>query len=536
MNPIIGIDLGTTYSCVAILENGKPRVIPNLDGTNTTPSVVTIMESGDHLVGHLALRQAVTNPENTIYAVKRLMGKKMSSQELQFIAARYPFRLTQSENGDVLIEAHQFRMSPQEISAVILKYIKRSAEAYLETDVLDAIVTVPAHFDDHQRQATKDAAKIAGLNVLRVINEPTAASLAYGLEKQSNSRCAVYDMGGGTLDVTILEINNGVFHVLATNGDTYLGGEDFDHRLVDWMLDEFQRENNISLKSDKLAVQRIKEASEKAKRDLSFAMETEINLPFLFSDSSGSKHLRRLVNREKLEELTNDLVKKSIPFLSQALSDSGLKPEDLDDIILVGGQTRMPLVRRAISEFLNKEPNDSMNPDEAVAVGAAIQSAILNGSASKLLILLDVTPLSLGIETENNTFERIIPRNTTIPVRETKPFTTVEHQQKRVRIHVLQGESDKASDNTSLAMFDMVGLAPDPAGVPQIDVTFGIDADGIVTVKAEDNKTGKEQSIEVKPSSGLSPEEINLIIDKSVKKGLAADEEIKADKTNESET
>ncbi|MBU4330817.1 MAG: molecular chaperone DnaK [Acidobacteria bacterium] len=536
MNPIIGIDLGTTYSCAAVLEAGRPRVIPNLDGYNTTPSVVTIMKSGDHLVGHMALRQAVTNPENTIYAVKRLMGKKMSSQELQFVAERYPFRLTQAENGDVVIEAQQFRMSPQEISAFILKYIKKSAEAFLEAEVRDAIVTVPAHFDDHQRQATKDAAKIAGLNVLRVINEPTAASLAYGLEKQSNSRCAVYDMGGGTLDVTILEINSGVFHVLATNGDTYLGGEDFDHRLVDWMLDEFSRENGVSLKGDKLAVQRIKEASEKAKKHLSFTEETEINLPFIFSDSSGSKHLRRLLTREKLEELTKDLVKKSIPYLNKAISDSGLKPEDLDDIILVGGQTRMPLVRRSIREFLNKEPNDSMNPDEVVAAGAAIQSAILSGSSiSKLLILLDVTPLSLGIETEHNTFERIIPRNTTIPVREKKPFTTVEHEQKRVRIHVLQGESDKASDNTSLARFDLIGLAPEPAGVPQIDVTFGIDADGIVTVTAEDNKTGKEQSVEVRPSSGLSPEEIHRIIESMVNKEHPADDKIKADK-HESET
>jgi len=512
MGNVIGIDLGTTYSCVAYMEGKEPKVIPNFDGLLTTPSVVSITSSGERLIGNLALRQAFTNPTNTITAVKRLMGKKFDSEEVQETKLRVPYRLAEAPNGDLMVELGSEKISPQEISAMILEYLKKCAESYFGEEVKEAVVTVPAHFDDRQRQATKDAAKIAGLEVLRIINEPTAASLAYGLSTRENATIAVYDMGGGTFDITLMEINDGVFHVLATNGNTYLGGEDFDNRIVDWLAEEFKKEHAIDLSQDRLAIQRVKEAAEKAKRELSFTMETEINLPFIYSTKSDSKHIQKKLTRQKLEELTRDLIEKSFPFIDQALDDSKMEPEKLDEIILVGGQTRMPLIRSMIADFFRKEPIERLNPDEIVAMGAAIQSGILGGNMKDLVLLLDVTPLSLGIEAENEQFVQIIEKNTTIPTKKTRSFTTVEHNQRRVRIHVLQGEEEKASENMSLARFDLVGIESAPAGVPQIDVTFEIDADGLVKVSAKDLATGRTQKIEVKPSSGLSSEQIDKII------------------------
>ncbi len=512
MGNIIGIDLGTTYSCVAYMEGKEPRVIPNFDGLLTTPSVVSITSSGERLIGNLALRQAFTNPTNTITAIKRLMGKKFDSAEVQETKLRIPYRLTEAPNGDLMVELGSEKISPPEIAAMILEYLKRCAESYFGGEVKEAVVTVPAHFDDHQRQATKDAAKIAGLEVLRIINEPTAASLAYGLSHRENVTIAVYDMGGGTFDITLMEINDGVFHVLATDGNTYLGGEDFDNRIVDWLAEEFKKEHGIDLSQDRLALQRVKEAAEKAKRELSFTMETEINLPFIYSSKSDSKHIQKVLTRQKLEELTRDLIEKSFPFIEKALEDGKLEPEKLDEIILVGGQTRMPLIRTMIAEFFRKEPVERLNPDEIVAMGAAIQSGILGGKMTDLVLLLDVTPLSLGIAIENDQFIKIIEKNTTIPTKKTRAFTTVEHDQRRVRIHVLQGEEEKASENMSLARFDLVGIESAPAGVPQIDVTFEIDADGLVKVSAKDIATGRVQKIDVRPSSGLTGEQIEKII------------------------
>jgi len=512
MGHVIGIDLGTTYSCMAYLIGETAKVIPNLEGAATTPSMVSFTTSGETLIGNLAMRQAVTNPENTLFAIKRLIGRKYNSPEISEARKRMPYKILEAPNGDILIGAGSQTITPQEISAKILGYMKTCAGSYFGEDVKDAVITVPAHFDDHQRQATKDSGTIAGLNVLRVINEPTAASLAYGLNLKKTGSVAVFDMGGGTFDITILEINNGVFHVLSTNGDSYLGGEDFDRRIVDWILEEFRREHKIDLSQDKYALQRIKEASERAKRELSYTQETEINLPFISSDPAGSKHLRKSLTRSLLEELTKDLVEKAIPLMRLAIEESGLNPEAIDETILVGGQTRMPLIRKRVSDFFQKTPNDSLNPDESVAMGAAIQSGILRGELQDLVLLLDVTSLSLGIETENNQYEKVIDKNTTIPTKRTKPFTTVEHDQRRVRIHVLQGESHLASENTSLAMFDLVGIAPAPAGIPQIDVTFEIDADGIVKVSARDITSGREQKILIQPSSGLSREELNGII------------------------
>jgi molecular chaperone DnaK len=512
MSHVIGIDLGTTYSCIAYLEGTEPRVIPNLEGLPTTPSVVSFTQSGEKLIGNLALRQAVTNPENTVTAVKRLMGKKFNSDEVQEIESKAPYGLGKAENGDVMVKIDRQMISPQEISSMILAYLKKCAEAYFGEDVKDAVITVPAHFDDHQRQATKAAAKIAGLEVVRVINEPTAASLAYGLDKQKNQVIAVYDLGGGTFDITLMEISDGVFNVLATTGNTFLGGEDFDNRISDWLIDDFSFEHKIDLSEDKLALQRIKEAAEKAKRELSFTTESEINLPFIFSDKSGSKHIKKTLSRSKLEELTKDLISKTFPFIEQALTDAELEPKDIHEVILVGGQTRMPLIKRMITDFFKKEPSEQINPDEIVAMGASIQSAILQGKMTDLVVLLDVTPLSLGIETENGIFTQIIEKNTTIPCKKTMAFTTVENNQRRVRVHVLQGEGDIAKDNISLAVFDLVGIALAPAGVPQIDVTFEIDADGLAKVSAKDVTTGRIQKIEVKPSSGLTPEEVNKII------------------------
>jgi len=511
MGRIIGIDLGTTYSCMAYMEGEEPRVIPNMDGLPTTPSVVSFTTSGEKLIGNLALRQALTNPRNTIFAIKRLIGKKFISEEAKETITRMPYKLVEAENGDVLVAIDSKTITPQEISAMILSYLKKCAELYFGEKVTEAIVTVPANFNDHQRKATKVAAEIAGLKPLRIINEPTSASLAYGFNTKRNATVAVYDLGGGTFDFTLMEVNEGVFHVLATNGNSYLGGEDFDNRIVQWLMEEFQKENNIDLSQDKLALQRIKEASEKAKRALSFTQENEINLPFICSDSSGSKHIKKILSRDQLEALTKDLILQTFPYIERALYDGRLKPKDVQEVILVGGQTRMPLIKKMITDFFGKEPAANINPDEIVAIGAAVQSGILRGKTSELVLLLDVTSHSLGIATENDSFIKIIEKNATIPVKRTRAFTTVEDNQPRVRIHVLQGESSQASQNTSLAIFDLVGIERGPAGLPQIDVTFEIDADGIVKVSAKDVDTGIEQKIEVKPSSGLTEEEIKAI-------------------------
>jgi len=519
MGNAIGIDLGTTYSCVCFLEGSRPKVIPNLEGMQTTPSVVSFTRSGEKLIGNLALRQAITNPENTVYAIKRLMGKKFSSTEVQESRKKIPYQLEAAENGDVMVQVESKLISPQEISAMILAYLKKCAESYFGEPVSEAVVTVPAHFDDHQRQATKDAARIAGLEVLRVINEPTAASLAYGFETKKNSTIAIYDMGGGTFDITLLEINEGVFNVLATNGNSFLGGEDFDNRIVRWLIEDFDKENGVDLSEDKLALQRIKESAEKAKRELSFTVETEINLPFICSGASGSKHLTKSLTRTKLEEMTKDLIDDTFPLMDQAFSDSGLDMERIDEVILVGGQTRMPLIKQMITEFFGKPPVEDFNPDEVVAMGASIQTAVLEGNLKDLALLLDVTPLSLGIETENERFVKIIEKNTTIPAKKTMSFTTVEDNQRRVRVHVLQGEHESVLDNISLSVFDLVGIAPAPAGVPQIDVTFEIDADGLVTVCAKDLTTGREHGIEVRPTSGLTSEELQSIIKRSQEDG-----------------
>jgi molecular chaperone DnaK len=467
------------------------------------------------LVGNLALRQAITNPEKTIFAVKRLVGRKFDSAEMVEARKKMPYRLGQAPNGDVVVIVDSHEISPQEISGMILSYLKNCAESFFGEPVEEAVITVPAHFNDHQRQATKDAARIAGLDVLRVINEPTAASLAYGLNVQNNATVAVFDLGGGTFDITILEIQDTVFQVLSTNGDSYLGGEDFDNRIVDWLLEDFKKEQGIDLFQDKLALQRIKEAAERAKRELSFIMESEINLPFISTVSGGSKHINKKITRRTLEELSDDLVKKTIPLVEQALADAHLNPEAIQEVILVGGQTRMPLIRKTIADFFQKKPREDINPDEIVAMGAAVQSAILRGDRSGLVVLLDVTPFSLGIETENDTFQVIIDKNTTIPTRKTMHFTTVEDNQIRVTVHVLQGEIPQASKNKSLARFDLVGIQPGPAGIPQIDVTFEIDADGILKVSARDVITGMSQQVDVKPSSGLSKGELEAIIEKN---------------------
>ncbi|MGB7294944.1 MAG: molecular chaperone DnaK [Candidatus Aminicenantales bacterium] len=515
MSKVIGIDLGTTFSCVAYLEGDKPVVIPNLEGQMTTPSVVSFTTSGERLVGNLALRQAITNPEKTVFAVKRLIGRKADSPEAVAARMKMPYRLGAARNGDVIVLIDSLEITPQEISSMILAYLRQCTESFFGEPVSEAVITVPAHFNDHQRQATKDAAKIAGLEVLRVINEPTAASLAYGLDTQASGNVAVFDLGGGTFDITILEIQDGVFHVLATNGDSYLGGEDFDNRIVEWVIDEFRKEHSIDLAEDKLALQRIKEASERAKRDLSFTLESDINLPFISATGAGSRHINKKLTRRRLEELTGDLVKRTIPLIEQALADAKLEPEQIQDVLLVGGQTRMPIVRKTIADFFRRPVREGINPDEIVALGAAVQSAILKGETKDLILLLDVTPFSLGIETEEDTFQRIIERNTTIPTRKTMPFTTVEDNQVRVTVHVLQGEYLQASKNKSLARFDLVGIQPAPAGIPQIDVTFEIDADGILKVSAQDVVTGMNQEVRVRPTAGLSKSELDAIIQRN---------------------
>ncbi len=516
MGVTVGIDLGTTNSCIAYLESGKPVVIPNKEGARITPSVVAFLKSGERLVGQLAKRQMLLNPERTVFAVKRLMGRKYDSPEMNEAKKRLPYKLVPAENGDVWVEIDGKRYSPPEISAMILMYLKECAEDYLGEPVEKAVITVPAYFNDAQRQATKDAGKIAGLEVIRIINEPTAASLAYGFDKTSNEIIAVFDLGGGTFDITILEVREGVFKVLATSGNTFLGGEDIDQRIMEWLIEEFKRETGIDLSGDKLALQRLKEAAEKAKIELSTVEEAEINLPFIATDETGVKHLVRRLTRKKLETLIEDILNKTKEPMERALDDAGLLPEDISKVILVGGQTRMPRVIELVKEFFGKEPYMDINPDEVVAMGAALQSGIITGEVTDL-VLLDVTPLSLGIETKNDTFTVIIPRNTTIPTKKTMIFTTVADNQTRVRIHVLQGEREIASANKSLGWFDLVGIRPAPKGIPQIEVTFEIDVDGIVKVSARDRDTGKEQSMEIHPSSGLTPQEIERMIQEAEK-------------------
>jgi molecular chaperone DnaK len=511
MSKVIGIDLGTTNSCVAIMEGGDPKVITNVEGSRTTPSVVAFTDSGERLVGQIAKRQAITNPLNTVFAVKRLIGRKFEDAEVQRDVKIMPYKIVRAENGDAAIEIKDRTYSPAEISAMVLTKMKQTAEEYLGEKVTDAVVTVPAYFNDAQRQATKDAGRIAGLNVLRIINEPTAASLAYGLDKKKDERIAVFDLGGGTFDISILEIGEGVFEVKSTNGDTHLGGEDFDLRVMDFLADEFRKDQGIDLRNDKMALQRLKEAAEKAKMELSTSLETEVNLPFVTADASGPKHLLIKLSRAKLESLVGDLVDKVENPCLQALKDANLSAQDIDEVILVGGMTRMPKVQEKVKSVFAKEPHKGVNPDEVVAVGAAIQAGVLKGEVKDIL-LLDVTPLSLGIETLGAVFTRIIDRNTTIPTRKSQVFSTAADNQTAVTIHVLQGEREMAGDNKTLGKFELFGIPPAPRGIPQIEVAFDIDANGIVHVSAKDLGTGREQSIRITTSSGLSEEEINKLV------------------------
>jgi molecular chaperone DnaK len=511
MAKVIGIDLGTTNSCVAIMEGGDAKVITNPEGGRTTPSIVAISGSGERLVGQIAKRQAITNPENTVFAVKRLIGRKFGSKEVQNDIKILPYKIEQASNGDAHINIKGKSYSPAEISSYILADIKHSAEEYLGEKVSDAVITVPAYFDDSQRQATKDAGKIAGLNVLRIINEPTAASLAYGLDKKREEKIAVFDLGGGTFDISILEIGEGVFEVKSTNGDTHLGGEDFDLRLIDFLADEFKKDQGIDLRKDKMALQRLKEAAEKAKMELSTSMETEVNLPFITADASGPKHLNIKLTRAKLEALVSDLLDKLEPPCRTALKDAGLSPKEIDEVILVGGMTRMPAVQERVKKIFAKDPHKGVNPDEVVALGAAIQGGVLKGDVKDVL-LLDVTPLSLGIETLGGVMTRLIEKNTTIPTKKSQIFSTAADSQPAVSIHVLQGEREMAANNKTLGRFELVGIPPAPRGVPQIEVTFDIDANGIVNVSAKDKATGKEQSIQITASSGLSKEEIDRLV------------------------
>ena len=508
---VIGIDLGTTNSCVAVVENGEPVVIPNAEGSRTTPSVVAFTQSGERLVGQVAKRQSVTNPENTIYAVKRLMGRRFDAAETTRQASLVPYRITQADNGDAWVTAGGKAYSPPEISAMVLSTIRGVAESYLGEEVREAVVTVPAYFDDAQRQATKDAGKIAGLDVRRIINEPTAAALAYGLDRKEGQRIAVYDLGGGTFDISILEIRDSVFKVRATHGDTYLGGEDFDHRLIDSLCARFQRDSGIDLKRDRMALQRLKEQAEKAKHELSSSLNTEINLPFIAADAGGPKHLVLTLKRSDLEILVMDLIDKSLEPCARALKDAGLKVKDIDAVVLVGGMTRMPLVRSKVAEFFGRDPNKGVNPDEVVACGAAIQGAALTGELSEVL-LLDVTPLSLGVETGGGVFHPLIPRNTTIPTKKSEIFTTSVDSQPFVPIHVLQGEREMAADNRTLAKFELAPIPPAPRGVPEIEVNFEVDANGIMNVSAIDKRTGKQQRVRVVASSGLTNEQVDQLV------------------------
>jgi molecular chaperone DnaK len=511
MGKVLGIDLGTTNSCVAIREGNETKVITNPEGGRTTPSIVAISESGERLVGQIAKRQSITNPENTVFGVKRLIGRKFDSKEVQKDIKNLPYKIEKASNGDVRINLRGKQYSPAEISSFILADIKHSAEEYLGEKITDAVITVPAYFDDSQRQATKDAGKIAGLNVLRIINEPTAASLAYGLDKKKEEKIAVFDLGGGTFDISVLEIGDGVFEVKATNGDTHLGGDDFDLRLIDYLADEFRKDQGIDIRKDKMALQRLKEAAEKAKMELSSSLQTDVNLPFITADASGPKHLNIKITRAKLESLVADLLDNLEGPCRTALKDAGYTPDNIDEIILVGGMTRMPAVVERVKKIFGKEPNKGVNPDEVVAVGAAIQGAVLKGDVKDVL-LLDVTPLSLGIETLGGVMTKLIEKNTTIPTRKSQVFSTAQDNQPAVTIHVLQGEREMAGGNKTLGRFELTDIPPAPRGVPQIEVTFDIDANGIVNVSAKDMATSKEQSIRITASSGLSKEEIDRLV------------------------